>query len=114
MKQTGTLRKALAAGTALAIAVSATSVAVAAPLGSGQLALKNAATSDVVDVSWRGRRNTAIGLGVLGGLALGGAIAGGYYAPRPYYYAAPPPPPPPQRCWVQTGPYRGHGYWAYC
>ncbi|MCC6948275.1 MAG: hypothetical protein IT539_10960 [Bradyrhizobiaceae bacterium] len=94
--------------------MSASSVVVAAPLGSGQLALKNAAASDVVDVSWRGRRNTAVALGVLGGLALGGAIAHGhYYSPSPYYYAAPPPPPP-QRCWVQTGPYRGQGYWAYC
>ena len=98
---------------AAAILASASTFAVAAPIGigSGQLALQNAATSDLIQVSRRGRRNTAIGLGVLGGLALGGAIAhGGYYAaPQPYYYAA-----PPRQCWVQTGPYRGQGYYAYC
>jgi hypothetical protein len=109
-----TMNKVLAIGTAAAIAVSASSYAVAAPIGSGQLALKSAVAGDVVDVSSRGRRNTAIGLGVLGGLALGGALAHGAYAhPSPYYYASPAPPPP-QRCWVQTGPYRGQGYWAYC
>jgi hypothetical protein len=110
------MNKFLAIGTAAAIAVSASSFAVAAPIGSGQLALKEAATSDVIHVGSRGRRNTAIGAAVVGGLLLGGALAhghGGYYAPQPYYYAAPPPPPP-QRCWVQTGPYRGQGYWAYC
>lgn len=110
------MNKVLAIGTAAVIAVSASSYAVAAPIGSGQLALKSAVAGDVVEVSKRGRRNTAIGLGVLGGLVLGGALAQGhYYAPSPYYYATPvPPPPPPQRCWVQTGPYRGQGYWAYC
>jgi hypothetical protein len=110
------LNKYLAVGTAAAIAVSASTFASAAPIGigSGQLALQNAEVSDVIDVSSRGRRNTAIGAAVIGGMLLGGAIAhGGYYAPQPYYYAAPPPPPP-QRCWVQTGPYRGQGYWAYC
>ena len=109
-----TMNRILAIGTAAAIAVSASSYAIAAPIGSGQLAVKNAATSDVIDVSSRGRRNTAIGLGVLGGLMLGGALAHGAYAhPSPYYYATPAPTPP-QRCWVQTGPYRGQGYWAYC
>lgn len=113
-----TMNKVLAVGTAVAaaavISVSASSQAVAAPIGATQLALKNAVVSDVVDVSRRGRRNTAIGLGVLGGLALGGALAhGAYAAPSPYYYTSPAPPPP-QRCWVQTGPYRGQGYWAYC
>lgn len=109
-----TMKKIFAIGTAAAIAVSASSYAVAAPIGSGQLALKSAVAGDVVDVSSRGRRNTAIGLGVLGGVMLGGALAHGAYAhPSPYYYASPAPPPP-QRCWVQTGPYRGQGYWAYC
>jgi hypothetical protein len=105
------VNKFLAIGTAAAIAVSASTFAVAAPIGAGQLAVKNAATSDVIDVSSRGRRNTAIAIGA-GALLLGGALAAqGAY--NPYYYAAPPPPPP-QRCWVQTGPYRGQGYWAYC
>jgi len=110
------MNKFLAIGTAAAIAVSASTYAVAAPIGSGQLALKDAVASDVIDVRSRGRRNTAIGAAVLGGLFFGGAIAhgGGHYygQPSPYYYA--PPPPPPQRCWVQTGPYRGQGYYAYC
>jgi hypothetical protein len=108
------LKSAAAVGTAAAIAISAANVAVAAPIGSGQLALKEAASTDVIDVGWRGRRNTAIGLGILGGLALGGALAyphyGYGYAPAyyPYAYA------PQQRCWIQTGPYRGQGYWGYC
>jgi hypothetical protein len=115
MRQTGTLRKALAVGTALAIAVSASSVVVAAPIGAGQIALKDAATSDVIQVSKSGRRLAAgIAIGA-GALLLGSAIAHGYYDPYyPTYYAAPPPPPPPAKCWVQTGPYRGQGYWAYC
>jgi hypothetical protein len=109
------VNKFLAVGTAAAIAVSST-FAIAAPLGvgSGQLALQNSATSDVIQVSKRGRRNTAIGLGVLGGaLLLGGALNGAYAAPQPYYYAAPPPPPP-QKCWQQTGPYQGQGRWVWC
>jgi hypothetical protein len=114
MNHTRFLKNAAAVGTAVAIAISAANVAVAAPLGSGQLALKEAAPVDVIDVGWRGRRNTAVALGVLGGLALGGALAypryyGGYYPAyaAPYPYAA-------QQCWVQTGPYRGQGYYTYC
>jgi hypothetical protein len=106
------MNKFLAIGTAAAIAVSASTFAMAAPIGvgSGQLALQNSEVSDVIEVSRRGRRNTAIGLGVLGGLVLGGALAHGHYAaPAPYYYA-----PPRRTCWVQTGPYHGQGYYAYC
>jgi hypothetical protein len=112
MNHTRYLKKAAAIGTAAAIAVSATTVAIAAPIGSGQLALKNAAATDVMEVGWRGRRNTAIALGVLGGLALGGAFAHSHYhyGYYPYAYAAP----VQTRCWVQTGPYRGQGYWSYC
>jgi hypothetical protein len=106
--------KVLAAGTAAAILATASSAANAAPIGVGQLVLKEAAAGDVTPVSWRGRRNTAIALGALGGLWLGGALARGYYgAPYGYgYYAAPPP--PPRRCWQQLGPYRGQGRWVYC
>jgi hypothetical protein len=107
-------KKFLAIGTAAAILATASTASVAAPIGigSGQLALHNGEASDVIQVSRRGRRNTAIGLGILGGLALGGAVAAGAYPYSPYYYAAPPP--PQRQCWVQTGPYRGQGYYAYC
>jgi hypothetical protein len=40
------------------------------------------------EAGWRGRRNWAIGAGVLGGLAVGGLLASGAYA-HPGYYAAP-------------------------
>jgi hypothetical protein len=105
-------KKILALGTAAAIAVSATTFASAAPIGVGTapLSLKNAEMSDVINVSRRGRRNTAIAIGA-GALLLGGALAAGAYSHPHYYYA---PAPAPARCWVQTGPYRGQGYWAYC
>lgn len=115
MNHTRFLKKAAALGTAAAIAVSAASVAIAAPIGSGQLALKEAVSSDVIDVSSRGRRNTAIALGALGLLALGGAYAHGpYYGPSYGYAPAYYPYAPAQKCWYQTGPYRGQGYYAYC
>jgi hypothetical protein len=107
------LSKVAALSTAAAIAISAASVASAAPLGSGQLTLKEAAPGDVVDVHWRGRHWAGVGLGVLGGIALGSALA---YGPRYYGYGYAPAyyPYAPQRCWYQTGPYRGQGYWGYC
>jgi hypothetical protein len=40
------------------------------------------------EAGWQGRRNWAIGAGVLGGLAVGGLIAGNAYG-HPGYYAAP-------------------------
>lgn len=41
------------------------------------------------EAGWRGRRNWAIGAGVLGGLAVGGLLASGAYAHGGGYYAAP-------------------------
>jgi hypothetical protein len=114
MNHTRFLKNAAAIGTAAAIAISVANVAVAAPLGSGQLALKEAAPADVIDVGWRGRRNTAIALGVLGGLALGGALAHPHYYGPSYGYSPAYYPYAPQKCWYQTGPYRGQGYYAYC
>ncbi len=107
-------KKFLAIGTAAAILATATTASVAAPIGigSGPLSIYKGEASDVIQVSRRGRRNTAIALGA-GALLLGGAIAAGsapYYGPG--YYAAPPP--PRRQCWVQTGPYQGQGYYAYC
>lgn len=104
------LKKGAAVATAAAIAVSASTMAFAAPLGTGQLALKNAPVADVIDVGWKGRRNTAIALGFLGGALLGGALAHGhYYAPHPYVYAAP----PPRQC-LAWDPYRRRNVWVYC
>lgn len=53
----------------------------------------------------------AVGLGILG-LAVGAAAAQNnqYYYNNPNYYYQP----PRQKCWVQTGPYQGQGYWAWC
>lgn len=42
------------------------------------------------EAGWRGRRNAAIGVGILGGLAAGALIAGAAHAHPGYgYYAAP-------------------------
>lgn len=106
------LKKAAAVATVAAIAVSASTMSFSAPLGTGQLALKNAPVADVIDVGWKGRRNTAIALGFLGGAFLGGALARGHYypAPHPYaYYAAP----PPRQC-LAWDPYRRRNVWVYC
>lgn len=105
------LKRAAAVGTAAAIAVSASTMSFAAPLGTGQLALKNAPVADVVDVGWRGRRNTAIALGIIGGALLGGALAHRHHypAPYPYAYAAP----PPRQC-LAWDPYRRRNVWVYC
>jgi hypothetical protein len=67
---------------------------------------------DVVQVQRRRRGRwvgpavgVGIGLGILGAAAAANAYPYGYYGPGPYG---------PGRCWVQTGPYRGQGYWTYC
>jgi hypothetical protein len=115
MNHTRYTKKALAIGTAAAILATASTFSVAAPIGSGQLALKNAATSDVTEVGWKGRRNTAIALGALGGLFLGGALAHGYYS-SPYPYGAYPyayVEPAPRRC-LAWDPYRHRNVWVYC
>ncbi|MEX2128726.1 MAG: hypothetical protein WD871_10860 [Xanthobacteraceae bacterium] len=121
MNHTRYTKKALAIGTAAAILATASTFAVAAPIGSGQLALKNAASSDVTEVGWKGRRNTAIALGALGGLFLGGALAHGHYAsPYSYSYGAYPyaypyayVAPQPRRC-LAWDPYRHRNVWVYC
>lgn len=76
--------------------------------------------------SRRGRRNTAIALGIAAGLLGGAAIAHGYYYPYPYYgyygyygpayyYGAPVVYVRPRavRCWVYD-PFRGVRYRTYC
>jgi hypothetical protein len=112
------LRTAAAVGTAVAIAASASSLASAAPIGSGQLALKSAAPGAVIDVNHRRHHHPNFGAAAAAGifgLALGATLASPYWGP--HYgpvYVGPPAPPPPRRCWYQTGPYRGQGYWDWC
>jgi hypothetical protein len=74
---------------------------------------------DVVQVQRRFRRGrggwggpalgVGIGLGILGVAAAANAYPYGGYGPGYGYYGN-----GPGRCWVQTGPYRGQGYWSYC
>lgn len=113
------MKSATALGFAAALAASVPNIAVAAPFtaGGGE-ALKSAAPSNTTDVHWRGRgwgRGWGWGAALGTGLVLGGALAypayrSYYYGPGPGYYGYG----APQRCWVQTGPYRGQGYWAAC
>lgn len=46
----------------------------------------------------------AVALGIFGAAAAAAAAQN-----NQYYYSQ-----PRQRCWVQTGPYQGQGYWAWC
>jgi hypothetical protein len=106
---------ALGFAVAMSAGVSTVTAAPMAPSG----AQLNIATpnDDVVQVQRRrGRRGwvgpavgVGIGLGILGAAAAASAYPYGYDGPGPGYYG-----PGPGRCWVQTGPYRGQGYWTYC
>ncbi|MBK8008303.1 MAG: hypothetical protein IPK23_07610 [Rhizobiales bacterium] len=52
----------------------------------------------------------AVALGIFGAAAAAAAAQNNNYYNQPYgYYQE-----PRQRCWVQTGPYRGQGYWGWC
>jgi hypothetical protein len=95
-----TLRaRALVLATAGAMAVSAVTPTIAAPVLSNTAAVKSAVNSDVIDVRYRGR---GVGLGIAAGVAAGALIAGaasrsyydpyyydGYYAAAPGYYGGP-------------------------
>ena len=97
-----TITKLMAAALVAVVVPSFAGVASAAPAG-GALALKNAATSNIETVQWRGRGwgwgGRGWGWGFGGGLAagaiIGGALAapyyygGGYYG-GPYYYGGGP------------------------
>ncbi len=96
-----------------AVAMSAgVSTVTAAPIAPSGAQLNIATPNDVIEVQRRrGRRwvgpavGVGIGLGILGAAAAANAYPYGYgYGPG---YG-------PGRCWVQTGPYRGQGYWTYC
>jgi hypothetical protein len=106
------LKKAVGIGVAAALAAGVSTAALAAPVGSGSAAIKNAAPSNVVDVRhWR--RGAPWVAGAVG-LGLGLALASPYYY-QPYYYDEPvvyrrrarP------NCWVPATPWQP-GYWTYC
>ena len=82
---TRTLKQALAIGVAGAIAVGAASPSWAAPVSSNTVAVKQAATGDVIDVRHRGRWVGGLALGIIGTAALAAA------ADRYYYYDDYPP-----------------------
>jgi ABC-type transport system substrate-binding protein len=107
---------ALGFAAAMSAGVSTSMAAPIAPSG----AQVNIATpnDDVVQVQrWRRGRwigpavGVGIGLGLLGAAAYPYGYGPGYYGPG---YYGPGYGPGPGRCWVQTGPYRGQGYWTYC
>jgi hypothetical protein len=82
--------RAMTIGVAAAIAVSAVTPSVAAPVLANTAAVKSAVAGDVVDVRWRGG---GVAAGIATGLAIG-AIAGAasqsyYYGGDPYYYGGP-------------------------
>jgi hypothetical protein len=89
-----TLRaRALVLATAGAIAATAVTPTLAAPVLSNTTAVKSAVNGDVIDVRWRGR---GVGLGIAAGVAgaaiAGAAVANSYYGPSYYdgYYNAAP------------------------
>lgn len=104
---------ALVAAVLMSAAASEINTAYAAPAASAAN-LKGVVSEQTTDVQWR-RRNRwvgpAIALGVFGAAAAAAAAQNrGYYYDQPYgYYEQ-----PRQRCWVQTGPYQGQGYWGWC
>jgi hypothetical protein len=88
--------------------------ALAAPIAPSGAQVNLATPNDnVVEVQRRrGRRwvGPAVGAGVALGILGAAAAAQAYpYGPGYGYYGY-----GPGRCWVQTGPYRGQGYWTYC
>lgn len=126
----------------LAGAMAASVPAFAAPVMSSAATLKQAGTSDVIQVRRWGRAAAAAGIGLAAGAIIGSMANQGYYggyyggpyaygyAPYSYYggpvYAAPAPVyrysapayvGPSSRtgsCWITTGGDGRYGYWAAC
>jgi hypothetical protein len=103
---------ALVAAVLISAAASEINTAYAAPAASATN-LKGVVSEQSTDVQWR-RRNRwvgpAVALGIFGAAAAAAAAQNRGYYEQPYgYYEA-----PRQRCWVQSGPYQGQGYWAWC
>jgi L-alanine-DL-glutamate epimerase-like enolase superfamily enzyme len=105
---------ALVAAVLLSAAASEINTAYAAPAASATN-LKGVVGQNTVDVHYHRHHNRwvgpAVALGIFGAAAAAAAAQNnrGYYE-QPYgYYEQ-----PRQRCWVQTGPHRGQGYWAWC
>jgi hypothetical protein len=82
-----TMTHALALGVAGAIALSAATPSMAAPVLSSTTAVQAATSSDVTQVRWRGR-GAAVGVGLAAGALLGAAAAASAYnySYYPYYY----------------------------
>ena len=86
----------------------------AAPVASAHN-LQGVVGEQATDVQWRRHHRgryvgPAIALGIFGAAAAAAAAQNNGYYNQPYgYYQA-----PRQKCWVQTGPYQGQGYWSWC
>jgi hypothetical protein len=88
MTRTSTIKTAQAASVAVALLAGVPQGAIAAPLGTNAAGIKQAIESPLVDVRWR--RGGYVAAGVLGGLALGGALYGQrYYDDGRYYNEGP-------------------------
>jgi hypothetical protein len=102
---------ALVAAVLISAGASQINAAYAAPAASAQN-LKGVAAEHTTQVQRRNRWvGPAVALGIFGAAAAAAAAQNrGYYYEQPYgYYEQ-----PRQRCWVQTGPYQGQGYWSWC
>jgi|GEM_PF-1716860 len=105
---------ALVAAVLISAAASEVNTAYAAPAASAQN-FKGVVGDQTTQVQHRHRHGNrwvgpAIALGIFGAAAAAAASQNNYYNNNPNYYYQQ----PRQRCWVQTGPYQGQGYWAWC
>lgn len=101
---------ALVAAVLISAAASEINTAYAAPAGSVQN-FKGVVNDQATQVQrrWRGHHHRGRWVGPAVALGIFGAAAAAAAAQNQYYYDQ-----PRQRCWVQTGPYQGQGYWAWC